>query len=125
MKHTEEQMEYALEVAKECFQQIRTLTPLHIYFSWGVSKVNYTIWRDMPALVLQVNGFLHKGKLLVCYDGSSDAYNIYCLNNQREVVKQREEVYFDELPDAIDHLIERDYCTSDDEYKQQVKQSLI
>ena len=121
MKHTEEQMEYDLEVAKECFRQIRTLTPLHIYFSWGVSKVNYTIWRDMPALVLQVNGFLHKGKLLVCYDGSSDAYNIYCLNNQREVVKQREEVYFDELPDAIDGLIERAPGTSTEEYEAQIK----
>lgn len=125
MKHTQEQLNYAFEVAKECYNQIRILTPVNVYFSWGVSKVQYSIFKSKPALVLTVNGFLHKGRLLVCYNEGTDAYDLYCIDSDKQIVNEREEVYFDELPDAIDRLVERGVFTSDEEYKAQVEASLV
>ena len=121
MKHTQEQLDYSFEVAKECYNQIRTLTPTMVYWSWGVRRVQYSIYKDKPALVLTVNGLLHKGKLLVCYNGATDAYDLYCIDADKQIVRQREEVYFDEVPNAIDGLIERAPGTSTEEYEAQVK----
>ena len=66
MKPTQSYLDYAKQVATECYNQIRTLTPPAIYWSWGVSRINYCYYdNDMPALELTVNGLLHKGNLLV------------------------------------------------------------
>lgn len=124
MKPTQENLDYAFEVAKECYSQIRTLTPTMVYWSWGVSKVQYSIYKEKPALVLTVNGFLHKGKLLVCYNEATDAYDLYCIDAGNKEVNKREEVYFDELPNVIDGLVERAPGTSTEEYKAQVKSAM-
>lgn len=80
----------------------------------------------MPALVLHVNGFLHKGPVFICYNGAEDLYEVILTKNHAktiEEVKKATGVYFDELGATIDRLVERGDC-SQAEYEKKIEESL-
>lgn len=103
--HTKEEV---ATIAAECFSQIKALTNWAVLGSWGISKVQYTEYEGMASLMLSVNGFLHKGYVLVSLDEGTDTYTVFCMDEKMCVVKKEEQVYFDQLGDVIDRLVERD-----------------
>ena len=74
--------EYVMHIAQTIKEQLVSLTPMPILMSWGIGDFVATVFRDLPALRIKVNGRLHNAK---------------CVN---------EEVCFDELGDVIDRAIE-------------------
>lgn len=66
-----------------------------------------------------VEGFLLKGWVKVLYNEGTDAFDVYFLNNSKELVKKVEEVYLDNLVDVIDHHVENDGSFN---YEQRVKE---
>lgn len=77
-------------------------------------------WRDMPALALHVNGYQHQGWVIISLDEGRDTYELELADEQffAKPDSRRESVYFDELGERIDVMVE----TGDDEqaYQEQV-----
>lgn len=96
--------EYVMQVAKTVKEQLVSLTPMPILMSWGIKEFVATLYGDMPALRLKVNGRLHAGNVIIALNGS-DYYEVY-LQNDKGTECVNKEVYFDELGDVIDRAIE-------------------
>ena len=110
-----------MEVAKTAWLQIvASAESMWAVMSWGVSKKQYTEYNGMPALCLRVSGLKHKGWVYVCLDEGADTYEIHLLDTSRRPkagTKPIQDVYFDQLGNLIDSLVERgDY--SEEEYRQ-------
>ena len=71
--------------------------------SWGFH--NAVALRD--GLGFQVQGFLFTGIIRVLYDEGSDAFTVRLEKRDGSLYKEREGVYFDELVNVIDGLVER------------------
>ena len=81
--------------------------------SWGcVSGTGITgrllRWRDMPAFGLHVNGYVHKGWVIISLNEGLDVYELELTDEQLFAVEgsRIEEVYFDELGPRIDAMVE-------------------
>jgi hypothetical protein len=74
-----------------------------VYVSWGVSKKFK--YQD-KALLLQVNGYNHKGWVMVTL-GWDDTYTFRLLNTRYREVYKECGCYFDELQDRIDIKVEK------------------
>lgn len=79
-----------------------------IVWSWGAIEFHNVEYKGMQALRFPVNGFLHKGYVVVAYNGGSDAFEVYCLNEADEVVKSNDDVYLNELVSTIDSMVEKE-----------------
>lgn len=69
----------------------------------------------MTGLQFSVNGFKHKGKVQVLYNEGLDLFEIRLLREDDTILTKKEEIYFDELVNIIDMLVERT-----DNYKESV-----
>lgn len=98
--------------------KILNTQPLKV-MSWGAKSLEYTVYNDMMALKFKVNGFLHKGHVYVCYNEGTDLFEVFTVKGNGTVVKHVDDVYFSELVDTIDSIVEKD-CT-DEEYREQVR----
>ena len=87
-----------------------------IVWSWGSSQFVAL----SNGLTWHVEAYLHIGWVKVLYNQASDAFDVYLLNNKKEVVKKVEEVYIDSLIDTIDYYVERDGSF---DYDQRVKET--
>lgn len=83
-----------------------------IMWSWGCT----CFMALNEGLMWHVEGFLLNGWVKVLYNYATDAFDVYFLNNKKEVVEKVEEVYLDSLVDVIDRHVEK---TSD--YKERVE----
>ena len=93
-----------MHIAQTIKEQLVSLTPMPILMSWGIGDFVATVFRDLPALRIKVNGRLHAGNVVIALNGS-DYYEVYLLKeNGAECVN--EEVCFDELGDVIDRAVE-------------------
>ena len=79
-------------------------TDLNTIWSWGFHNPKAI----QNGLAFKVQGFLHKGWVVIEYNEGSDLFDMKLLSNQLEEVKSIEGVYFDELIDTIDDAVE--YC---------------
>ena len=93
-----------MEIARTIREQLVSLTPMPVIMSW-IEGFAATVYKDMPALQIEVNGRLHTGYVIVVLNGS-DYYEVY-LQKGLNVECINEEVCFDELGDVIDRAIER------------------
>ncbi len=84
---------------------------LRIVWSWGPDNYRHVVYKEMPALRFEVNGFVHKGDVIVAFNGGADAFEVYCLDKSEAVVNSRDDVYFDELVNVIDEMVEKDGTT--------------
>lgn len=112
--------EYVIQIAKTIKEQLVSLTPMSILMSWGIKEFVATLYGNMPALRLKVNGRLHAGDVIIALNGS-DYYEVY-LQNDKGTECANEEVYFDELGDVIDRAIESG--TDKEEYEKFCQQQL-
>jgi len=100
MEHGETTAKYILELLR--YQPI-------IVMSWGINPQSLRIAEadDMTGLQFSVNGFKHKGKVQVLYNEGLDLFEIRLLGDDDTILTKKEEVYFDELVNIIDMLVER------------------
>lgn len=87
-------------------------TSQNIVWSWGFNSPKPL----ENGLSFKVQGFLHKGWVLVDYNEVSDLFDIKLLSNKLEEVKFIDGIYVDQLIDVIDDVVE---CF--DNYDQKVK----
>lgn len=87
-------------------------TSQNIVWSWGFNSPKPL----ENGLSFKVQGFLHKGWVLVDYNEVSDLFDIKLLSNKLEEVKFIDGIYVGQLIDVIDDVVE---CC--DNYDQKVK----
>ncbi len=98
--------EYVMHIAQTIKEQLVSLTPMPILMSWGIGEFVATVFRELPALRIKVNGRLHAGYVVIALNGS-DYYEVYLLKEDDSNAKcVNEEVCFDELGDVIDRAVE-------------------
>ena len=82
--------------------------------SWGVSQWSVGQLEDeRPFLAMSVNGLLHQGETRIILEWS-DTYTVQNME-QGKVIKEQQDVYFDEVTDVVDSFVE--YPGSDEEYR--------
>lgn len=114
--------EEILEIVNVMNQQLFYTAPLHIQMSWGVSERVAGVYEDMATLKLKVSGFEHKGWVFISYNEGLDLYEVRLFDENYQLVKTVEEVYFDQMGELIDTLVERGY-DSDEQYFERVKKT--
>lgn len=115
--------EYVMQVAKTIREQLVVLTPMPVFMSWGIDEFAATIYKDLPALRIKVNGRLHKGYVIIALNGS-DYYEVY-LQKGKNVECIDEEVFFEDLGDVIDRAIESGTDKAEyDKFCEQERQNL-
>lgn len=85
---------------------------LNVVWSWGFHNPKPL----ENGLTFKVQGFLHKGWVLVEYNQGSDLFDIKLLSDKLKEVKSIEGIYVDQLVDVIDDMVE---CCEN--YDQRVK----
>lgn len=107
----------AKQIATTIFQQMKALTPAPVMMSWGASKFQAVAENQIKGvnenylggLLFYVRGMKHKGHVLVSL-ALNDTYTVSIGHVKKGVInpkKQINEVYFDQLGEIIDDLIER------------------
>lgn len=107
MKRTREEIDRCYEICKEAHSQLFWSIDRPTYWSWGVSKLNYCYFNDMPTLCMKVNGFLHTGWVYVSLDEGADTYEVRLLDLNKTEVKCINDVYCESLGTIIDGLVEK------------------
>ena len=90
-----------MEMAKYILSILRSQAG--IVMSWGFH--NAVALRN--GLGFRVQGFLFTGIVRVLYDEGSDTFTVRLEKRDGSLYKERQDVYFDELVDVIDGLVER------------------
>lgn len=103
-----------MEMANYILSILRT--NLNTVWSWGFNSPKPT----QNGLTFKVQGFLHKGWVVIEYNEGSDLFDVKLLSSQLKEVKFIEGVYFDELVDVIDNSVE--YCKN---YEEKVKDEYL
>lgn len=109
--------EYVNAMAQEVVKVLKC-TPT-LLMSWGASVFKAIVYNNKAALQFQVQGFIHKGVVIVAYNEGDDLYEVYCLNKQKQVINSQTQVYFDSLSQTIDEMVEKN--GSDELYNNKVQ----
>lgn len=78
---------------------------LMVVFSWGFNSPMRL--PDDGGLAFKVNGYKHKGLVVVRYHRGKDLFDVELLDRNKQVVQIIEDVYFDSLVETIDEAVER------------------
>lgn len=110
------------EVAQTIMHQLRTLGGIKM-MSWGAHAFRHGSTRgekySNPFLLFRVNGLLYKGQVMIVLMGD-DTYTIRLVKKDLTlptgfaVTKEVENVFFDEMVDLIDSMVE--YSGNKEEY---------
>lgn len=77
---------------------------INTFWSWGAHNL---LNLQNKGLLFKVNGYIHKGFVLVTYNTCPDLYTVTLLNGQYNEKKVQSHVYCDELQTVIDNLVEK------------------
>ena len=110
------------EIAKEIYRQLKATFDINVLWSWGFTEQRAITYRNMPSLRFSVNGYKHKGWVIISLNEGRDLYNIYLLDKLQNVIETIEDVYAEDL-EILDNLIE----TGEDEqeYKDTVNSTYL
>ena len=117
--NTQQQVIRTNEIAKEIYQQLKFIFGMNTLWSWGMAEQRAMNFRNMPALGIRVNGYQHKGWVVIALNEGKDLYNIYLLDNLQHVKQTIEDVFVEDL-EILDSLIETGEMT-EQEYINKVK----
>jgi hypothetical protein len=104
-------------IAQTILEQIKALTPQMVFWSWGPSAFKAVSPNQilginenyLGGLLFYVRGMKHKGHVFVSL-ALDDTYTVTVGNvvkGQMKIKKQVTDVYFDQLGEIIDELIEK------------------
>lgn len=105
-----------MEMANYIYSILKT--QLMVVWSWGFNSPQALT----NGLQFRVQGFKFKGWVSIVYNQGKDLFDVSFLNNQMKIQKKITEVYFDELVNTIDAVVEK---TTDYESKVKQKYSLV
>ena len=77
---TKEQLAHCREVAAAAIRSITGKDGKDILKNWKCFTTSYTLYNNMPTLVLKVNGEQHQGWVFVSLEEGKDGYVISLLN---------------------------------------------
>lgn len=81
--------EYVMQIAQIIKEQLVTLTPMTVLMSWSIEEFAATLYRDLPALRIKVNGRLHAGYVIVVLQWLGLLRGLSCEGNGRGMREQR------------------------------------
>lgn len=113
--------EYVSAVAQEISDVLNLCCG--ITMSWGLRDRRATLYKGMPALRFSVNGFVHKGDVVVALNEGQDLYECYLIGKDGNVTREFKEVYVDMLIGILDKAVETGGRT-EEEYKEKVAEWL-
>ena len=107
-----------MSIAKTILNQVKTLTPTNVFWSWGASKFQAVGENQIEGigeeyyggLLFYVRGMLHKGHVIITLN-SMDEYTVTIGTVRKGSIKPKKQVqgvHFDMLPTIIDGLIEQE-----------------
>ena len=111
------------EIAIEIYRQLKATFNINVLWSWGISGQKAMIYRNMPSLRFSVNGYKHKGWVVISLNEGKDLYNIYLLDKLQNVKEIILDVFAEDLK-ILDSLIETGDLT-EREYKEKVESTVI
>jgi hypothetical protein len=111
------------EIAKEIYRQIKATFNMNVIWSWGIAEQRAMTYRNMPSLGFSVNGYKHKGWVIISLNEGKDLYNIYLLDKLQQVTETIEDVFCEDL-EILDSLIETGEM-SKEEYTEEVNSTII
>lgn len=88
---------------------------LMVVFSWGFHRP--TALPNDGGLAFKVDGFKHRGWVFVKYNEGKDLFDVELRDKSLNVVRNIEDVYFDQLVAVIDNAVEHT-----ENYEEQVKE---
>ena len=91
---------------------------LMVMYSWGCS--NFKALPNNEGLIFHVSGFKHDGWVKVVLDEGADLFDIFYLDNDKQIQKSQKGIYLDELVQTIDNEIEKT-----ENYGQDVRQFIM
>lgn len=115
------EQEYVMEVANG-INEVLNLSAA-VTMSWGITDRRATVYAGMPAMLFKVNGFVHKGDVVVALNEGQDLYECYLLEDDCRVKRCFREVYVEDLVGIIDRAVETGNAT-EEEYRAKVTQWL-
>lgn len=80
VKVTKEQLAHCREVAAAAIRSIAGKDGKNILKKLGCSTISYTLYNNMPTLVLKVAGEQHQGWVFVSLEEDKDGYVVFLLN---------------------------------------------
>jgi len=111
------------EIAKEIYRQIKATFNINVIWSWGITEQRAMIYKNMPSLGLRVNGFNHKGWVIISLNEGKDLYHICLLDRNMNEIQIIEDVFCEDL-EILDTLIETGEM-SKQEYEDRVNSEFI
>ena len=93
------------EIAKEIYRQLKATFDINVLWSWGITEQRAMKYNNMASLGFWVNGYKHKGWVIISLNEGKDLYNIYLLDKFQNVTETIEDVYCEDL-EILDTLIE-------------------
>ena len=114
---------YVTVVKEELSNDATAVFRRYFLSDWSIEEFAATLYRELPALRIKVNGRLHAGYVIVVLNGS-DYYEVYLVKGM-DVECVNSEVCFDELGGVIDRAIESGTDKAEyDKFCEQERQNL-
>ena len=112
------------QIAKEIYRQIRaSFDNINVIWSWGIEEQRAMMYNKMPSLALRVNGYMHKGWVIISLHEGKDLYYIHLLDKLMNEIQVIEDVFCEDL-EILDSLIETGEM-NEQEYKDKVNTTFI
>lgn len=86
-----------------------------IFFSWGVTDFEPIEYQNMNGVTFMTDGFIHNGRVNIVFNMDGDYFEVFIIDENEKIVNHVRDVYFDDLVDVVDRLVERGDMT-DAEY---------
>jgi len=106
-------------IANEIYRQLKAILGINVLWSWGIAEQRAMMYKNMASLGIRVNGYIHKGWVIISLNEGKDLYNIYLLDKKQNVKQTFEDVYAEDL-EILDSLIETGEM-NEQEYKEKIE----
>jgi len=103
--NTQQQAMRVNSIANEIYRQLKAILGINVLWSWGIAEQRAMMYNNMASLGIRVNGYQHKGWVIIALNEGRDLYNIYLLDKKQNVTQTFEDVYAEDL-EVLDSLIE-------------------
>lgn len=86
--------------------------------SWGIRK---RIVIADKLCIMKVNGLLHKGYVIISYNGGTDLFNVHIVSTRGNMKVEHHDIYLEDLVDVIDGEVERKNNWNDESYRENLE----
>ena len=95
--------DYNLKIAEYIFEIFKSNLP--VVWSWGIDPASIQVIDR--GVKFHVQGFKHKGYVLVVYNEGEDLFEVSLIDENDKTVKTIEHIFLDNLISVIDENIEK------------------